>query len=165
MEVANRDSECEEKERALSFLDSEWPPPDPKTLYEWAYDRFGAIGKLTTLRAVLAVHAPLHADAQQTNYSRQAIAATERWVLDPSEENRKEAGRIASREEGEYEVRAIAHLAGSRNRWRSMSHLRFTGNPHYCTPEDFARRCEAIERELRLWASGQGDPVAERHTK
>jgi hypothetical protein len=155
---------CDERECARDFLITEWPPPDPLTLYNWGWTELPAIGKQTCLRAVLAAYEIHRQRLEETSYDRSALAAAERWVLDPSEENRKNAGRIASIQTEEYSVaRRIANVAGSRRRWPHAIGVSLTGNPHVLDLEDFRTICQRIQTELLGWISGDFDPIADRY--
>jgi hypothetical protein len=146
------------------FLAKEWPPATPHALYEVGKTRLAKFGKQVALRAVLAAYEVFVSEERESDYDRSARRAAERWVLEPSEENRKTAGRIASVPLPEHSsARVIANMAGSNRRWPSAVGYALTLNPHTLQESTFRRVCAGIHAELLAWARGEADPVAERH--
>ncbi len=155
---------CDERAQTAKFLQHEWPPLDSQTLYDWGRTRLADIGKQTCLRAVLAAYELQRLRVEVTDYDRSARRAAEQWALAPTEENRKQAGRIAGMETQHHScARGIAHIAGSRKRWPTAIGVNLTGNPRYLPTDRFRSICQAIEAELLAWATGRSDPVADRY--
>gem|GEM_PF-5156473 len=154
----------EERQRVLVFLQSEWPPPDAQALHRLGWTTFRVLGKEAALRAVLASYEAQGRRSQETEYDCLARRVTETWAVEPTEEHRLAAGRIASSNAPSRSgTRSIAHIAGSNRRWPSAIGVNLTGNYHFLSVETFALICSAIHRELLAWSTGEADPVAERH--
>lgn len=161
---SSADDPTSERQRILDFFAAEWPPEDPQTLYAWGWTRLPRLGKLLCLRAVLAAYEVRPFRQQETEYDQSARRAAERWVLNPGEETRKAAGRVASVALPQWSyARVIANMAGSRNRWPTAVGYGLTGNPANVDSDQFRAVCAAIEQEIVAWARGEQDPIAERN--
>jgi hypothetical protein len=140
-----------------------WPPPDVHVLYRWGWNEMRMLGKEACLRAALAAFEVFTAGQQPDDYDRQALNAAEDWVLDPSESNRKSAGRVASVVRPKYSTaRTLANMAGARNHWRLAVGIMVAGNPHATTPAQFDAICQRLHAELVPWALRAFDAVADR---
>jgi hypothetical protein len=152
------------RQQLCDFLAKEWPPATPHALYEVGRTRLSKFGKEVALRAGLAAYAVFVPDDCESDYDRAARRAAEKWVLEPSEENRKSAGRIASAQLPVHSyARVIANMAGSNRRWPSAVGYVLSLNPNTLQEPTFCQVCERIHAELLAWASGGVDPVADRH--
>lgn len=155
---------ADERQRTREFLQSDWPPLDAQALYNLGWTTFKALGKQAALRAAIAAYEVTQQRLQETDYDRLARRAAEAWVIEPSEENRLAAGRIASSSvPSRSGARTIAHIAGSNRRWPGAIGICLAGNPRFLPAESFAVICDAIHRELLAWSTGREDPVAQRH--
>jgi len=153
-----------QRQRVLPFFETRWPPKDAGTLYGWGWSELPELGKEVCLRAVLAIYELEGKRQRETPYDRSARRAAERWVLNPNEDTRMMAGRVASEQLPQYSsARMIANMAGSKQRWPTAVGFGLTGDPSKVTSDMFRAICDAIERELLAWARGTSDPVAERH--
>jgi len=160
------DHHPDRNERVADFFQNSWPPQDAAALYRCGWDepKLTALGKEVCVRAALAVYALKVDFREETAYDRSARRIAEKWVLHPTEENRKAAGRLASAELPRHSrARAIANLAGSRKRWAAEVGAALTGNPYHVSDEQFNAICDCIKSELLAWTHGQADPVAERY--
>ena len=154
-----------QRQRVLGFFAARWPPKDAGTLYRWGRSELAELGKEACLRAVLASYEIEEHRQQETPYDRSARRAAEQWVLNPNEDTRKIAGRVASEQTQKYSrARLIANMAGSNRRWPTAVGYGLTwGDPANVRSDSFCAICAAIESEILAWARGESDPVADRH--
>jgi hypothetical protein len=141
-----------------------WPPTDAPQLYDWCWKYLAPLGKEPCVRAGLASLAwwPETTTGFATaplEEREAALAAAVAWALDPTEERRREAGRVAARP-GPYSMeRTLANMAGARRHWVSAAGFVVTRNPHHVRADWMETVGARIAADLIDWALGVREPL------